>query len=587
MVNDKILEFYKEFQDEVLTYVKENSPISTNTAFKTLFLSYLTEAGETLVSDCMLVDFKKDSENMKLDGYAFSEYFRSLTLLVSKYQAKSIPEKIKKTEIDKLLKKVLKFYKTCGTNDFEALEESSDGYQAYKFIKSHKADIETVNIILLTNDETIRHIPNDVHYGKITVRFDVWDIERLYQSVLGGTAVERQLVVKLKKKYGESLPLIKVKGDNEIYDCYIGVISGELLARIYETEGQDLIQKNVRSFLQAIGKVNKGIKVSLANEPQMFMAYNNGISTIAESIAVDEGRSSGDIVNITEITGWQIVNGGQTTASIYNAYKAKLPLEQVNVQIKLSVIKQKDRAEEIIHNISKYANSQNKINMSDFNANDAYHVKMERLSRATPIPVAKGKSTDYWFYERARGQYLVELNRQPTAAAKKEFKSRCPKNRCISKTVAAKCVMTYRGYPDIVSKGLETSFIYFSDMVSKGEVPEPSEQSYIEMIAKVILFNSCDEIIKNLKFGGFKAQQDYYTVALFGKYYSDLFDPLEIWNRQSINAETAKTIEELAYFVWNHFQNPTVPGVNIGQWCKKEECWELLQARYENEYKQG
>ena len=587
MVNDKILEFHKEFQDEVLTYVKENSPISTNTAFKTLFLSYLTEAGETLVSDCMLVDFKKDSENMKLDGYAFSEYFRSLTLLVSKYQAKPIPEKIKKTEIDKLLKKVLKLYKTCGTNDFEALEESSDGYQAYKFIKGHKADIETVNIILLTNDETIRYIPDDVHYGKITVRFDVWDIERLYQSVLGGTAVERQLVVKLKKKYGESLPLIKVKGDNEIYDCYIGVISGELLARIYETEGQDLIQKNVRSFLQAIGKVNKGIKVSLANEPQMFMAYNNGISTIAESIAVDEGRSSGDIVNITEITGWQIVNGGQTTASIYNAYKAKLPLEQVNVQIKLSVIKQKDRAEEIIHNISKYANSQNKINMSDFNANDAYHVKMERLSRATPIPVAKGKSTDYWFYERARGQYLVELNRQPTAAAKKEFKSRCPKNRCISKTVAAKCVMTYRGYPDIVSKGLETSFIYFSDMVSKGEVPEPSEQSYIEMIAKVILFNSCDEIIKNLKFGGFKAQQDYYTVALFGKYYSDLFDPLEIWNRQSINAETAKTIEELAYFVWNHFQNPTVPGVNIGQWCKKEECWELLQARYENEYKQG
>ena len=587
MVNDKILEFYKEFQDEVLTYVKENSPISTNMAFKTLFLSYLTEAGETLVSDCMLVDFKKDSENMKLDGYAFSEYFRSLTLLVSKYQAKSIPEKIKKTEIDKLLKKVLKFYKTCGTNDFEALEESSDGYQAYKFIKGHKADIETVNIILLTNDETIRYIPDDVHYGKITVRFDVWDIERLYQSVLGGTAVERQLVVKLKKKYGESLPLIKVKGDNEIYDCYIGVISGELLARIYETEGQDLIQKNVRSFLQAIGKVNKGIKVSLANEPQMFMAYNNGISTIAESIDFDECRSSGDIVNITEITGWQIVNGGQTTASIYNAYKAKLPLEQVNVQIKLSVIKQKDRAEEIIHNISKYANSQNKINMSDFNANDAYHVKMERLSRATPIPVAKGKSTDYWFYERARGQYLVELNRQPTAVAKKEFKSRCPKNRCISKTVAAKCVMTYRGYPDIVSKGLETSFIYFSDMVSKGEVPEPSEQSYIEMIAKVILFNSCDEIIKNLKFGGFKAQQDYYTVALFGKYYSDLFDPLEIWNRQSINAETAKTIEELAYFVWNHFQNPTVPGVNIGQWCKKEECWELLQARYENEYKQG
>ena len=585
MLNEKILEFYQEFQDEIFEYVKDNNPVSTNTAFKTLFLSYLTEAGETLVSDCTLVDFKKDAENMKLDGYAFSEYFHSLTLLVSKYQAKSRPEKVKKTEIDKLLKKALKFYKTCGTDLFESLEESSDGYQAYEFIKAHKTDIETVNIVLLTNDETIQYVPDDTRHGKVTIRFDVWDIERLYQSVFGGAAVDRQLVVKLKKKYGASLPLIKVRCDNEIYDCYIGVISGELLARIYESEGQDLIQKNVRSFLQATGKVNKGIKLSLANEPQMFMAYNNGISTVADSIVIDEKETIGDVVAITEITGWQIVNGGQTTASIYNAYKSKLPLNQVNVQIKLSVIKKKDQEEEIIHNISKYANSQNKINMSDFNANDAYHVKMERLSRSIPIPVAKGKSTNYWFYERARGQYLVELNRQPTAAAKREFKSRCPKNRCISKTVAAKCMMAYQGYPDIVSKGLETSFVYFSDMLSKGEFPEPSEQSYIAMISKVILFNSCDEIIKNLKFGGFKAQQDYYTVALIGKYYSNLINPQEIWNNQAINVETAKVIEELAYFVWEHFQNPTVPGVNIGQWCKKEDCWELLQKRYEAKMK--
>lgn len=581
MLNEKIVEFYEEFQDEVSTYIKENGPVSTNTAFKSLFISYLTEAGETFVSDCTLVDFKKDGENMKLDGYTFNEYFRSLTLIVSKYQGKSKPEKVKKTEIDKLLKKVLKFYKTCGTDSFEALEESSDGYQAYEFIKKHKQDIETVKIILLTNDETVQYIPEDTRNGKVTISYDVWDIERLYQSVLGGQAVERQLVVKLKKKYSTSLPLIKVKGENDVYDCYIGVISGNLLARIYESEGQELIQKNVRSFLQATGKVNKGIKVSLANEPQMFMAYNNGISTVADSIVVENGLNDGGVVNITEITGWQIVNGGQTTASIYNAYKSKLPLDQVNVQIKLSVIKQKDQAEDIIHNISKYANSQNKINMSDFNANDTYHVKMERLSRSTPIPVIKGKSTDYWFYERARGQYLVELNRQPTVAAKREFKNRCPKKRCISKTVAAKCVMAYQGYPYIVSKGLETNFVFFSDKVSNGEFSEPSEQSYIEMISRVILFNSCDEIIKNLKFGGFKAQQDYYTVALIGKYHSDLINPQEIWNDQTINAETKILIEELALFVWNHFQNPTVSGVNIGQWCKKEECWDLLQKRYE------
>lgn len=581
MLNDKILEFYSELREEVQDYVKTNGPVSVNTAFKTLFLSYLTETGETLVSDCTLVDFKKDSENMRLDGYAFSEYFRSLTLLVSKYQAKAIPDKIKKTELDKLMRKAVKFYKTCQTNYFEELEEFSDGYQAYEFIKAHRADIETVNIIFLTNDEVVQFVPEDISYGKISIKFDVWDIERLYQSIFSGTAVERQLVIKLKKKYAAPLHLIKVNGSNDIYDCYIGVISGELLARIYKDEGQELIQKNVRSFLQATGKVNKGIKMSLASSPEMFMAYNNGISTVADSIVIDEASSHDDLVTITEITGWQIVNGGQTTASIYNAFQAKLPLEKVHVQIKLSVIKQKEQADGIIQNISKYANSQNKINMSDFNANDVYHVKMERLSRSTYIPVAKGKSTDQWFYERARGQYLVELSRQPTKAAKDQFKSRCPKNRCISKTVAAKCVMAWSGYPYIVSKGLETNFVFFSDMVSKGEFPEPSEQSYIEMISRVILFNRCDDIIKSLKFGGFKAQQDYYTVALIGKYYSDLINPQEIWNNQDINAETAKIIETLAYFVWEHFQNPSVPGVNIGQWCKKEDCWELLQKRFE------
>lgn len=581
MLNDKVVEFYGELREEVQEFVKNNGPVSINTAFKSLFLSYLTEAGETLVSDCTLVDFKKDAENMRLDGYAFSEYFHSLTLLVSKYQSKVLPEKIKKTEIDKLLRKAVKFYKTCQTDYFDDLEESSDGYQAYKFIKDHKADIETVNIILITNDETIQFIPEDAVIGKVSIKFDVWDIERLYQSVFSGTAIERQLVVRLKKKYNAPLPLIKVKGDNEIYDCYIGVISGELLARIYKDEGQDLIQKNVRSFLQATGKVNKGIKISLANEPEMFMAYNNGISTVADSIVIDENNSTEGLVTITEITGWQIVNGGQTTASIYNAFQAKLPLDEVNVQIKLSVIKSKDQAEDIIHNISKYANSQNKINMSDFNANDAYHVKMERLSRSTYIPVVKGKSLDLWFYERARGQYLVELSRQPTKSAKEQFKTHCPKSRCVSKTVAAKCVMAWKGFPEIVSKGLETNFIFFSDLISKGEFPEPTEQSYIEMISRVILFNRCDDIIKNLRFGGFKAQQNYYTVALVGKYYSYLINPQEIWNNQDINGETAKIIEKLAYFVWDHFQNPTVPGVNIGQWCKKEDCWELLQKRFE------
>lgn len=580
MLNDRIIEFYGELRDEVQEYVKTHVAVSVNAAFKTVFLSYLTEIGETLVSDCTIVDFKKDGANMRLDGYSFSEYFQSLTLLVSKYETKAIPEKLWKTEIDKLLKKAVKFYKTCFTDYFENLEESSDGYEAFAFVKGHKSDIETVNIILITNNEAVPFVPEDMSYGKISIKFDVWDIERLYQSTFMGNAIERQTVIRLKNKYSAPLTLIKVDSDNEVYDCYIGVVSGLLLAQIYKDEGQDLIQKNVRSFLQATGKVNKGIKASLTTEPEMFMAYNNGISTVADSIVIDEKLSTDSVVTIKEITGWQIVNGGQTTASIYNAYQAKLPLEKVNVQIKLSVIKASDKAEDIIHNISKYANSQNKINMSDFNANDVYHVKMERISRNTYIPVEKGKSLNQWFYERARGQYFVELNRQPTAAAKKQFKERCSKGRCVSKTVAAKCIMAWMGYPHIVSKGLETNFVYFSDMISGGKIPEPTEQSYIAMIAKVILFNQCDKIVAGLKFGGFKAQQNYYTVALIGQFYSELLDAQAVWINQNISADLAGVIEDVSYKVWRHFQRPSIPGVNIGQWCKREDCWELLKQRF-------
>lgn len=581
MLSSKILEFYTDLREEVMEGVKNRDYESTNAAFKNVFLSYLLETGETVLSDCQFVDFKKDADKIRLDGYSFSDYFNSLTLLVSLFEPKPMPGTIRKTEIEKQLKKALKFYKCCSTDYFQEIEESGEGYQAYEFIDSHKKEIESVTIVLITNNEAIPFVPEDNKAGRIPVKYDVWDIERLYNAVFTGENVYHPTTIKLKSKYKAPLTMIRVPAKNETYDCFVGIISGQTLASVYKDEGQDLIQKNVRSFLQATGKVNKGIKNSLAKNPEMFMAYNNGISTIADSIMIDEALSSESVVTINDITGWQIVNGGQTTASIYNAMQSKLPLDDVFVQIKLTVLKQHGNDEEIIHNISQYANSQNKINMSDFNANDPYHVNMERISRTTYIPVERGKGTEQWFYERARGQYLVEVNRQPTPSAKRQFQAKCPKSRCISKTVAAKCVMAWKGYPDIVSKGLETNFVFFSEKIQSGEIPPPSTASYIEMISTVILFNTCDKIINNLKYGGFKAQQDYYTVALLGKYYSDLVDPQRIWERQALTEELIAIIPSIADLVWDHFQKPTVPGVNIGQWCKKEDCWELLQERFE------
>lgn len=577
MITIQMEEFNKELVEEVREY-SLNNKISMEDSFTTIFSSYVIDAGESFLANCNIFSYKKSNEKMKINGYSYDEYFQTLTLVISDYNNRDATDKIGKTEINKEVKLATKFFRNCKTDYFINIEESSEGYQVYEFVKQNMLNIENIKVILLTNKEAVNYIPKDIKIDNIVVKFDVWDLERICQYIFQNK-VQEDLVIRFQKKYNYNLQMIKVEDSNEIYDCYIGIIPGNYLANIYKDEGQRLIEKNVRSFLQATGKINKGLKETLSKEPQMFMAYNNGISTVAEDIVLDEEKSTDKVVTIKELLNWQIVNGGQTTASIYNALQNKLDLENVSVQMKLTVIKDKEKSQEIIKNISKYANSQNKINMSDFSANDEYHIKMERLSRKVYVPSEKGKSNNRWFYERARGQYMVELNRQPTTAMKRKFKEMNPKSQCISKTVAAKCIMAWMKYPHIVSKGLETNFIKFSEMVKNNEIKDPNEESYISMISKVILFQECDRIVTNQKFGGYKAQVNYYTIALLSEFYENQIDDEEIWRKQAIPADISLIIEELVLKVWKHFMNPEVKGINITQWCKKEECWNLLKKR--------
>lgn len=586
MENHELNDFNREFIEEVKEYAAENSE-HTESAFTSVFLSYLSDFGETKTADAEVSYCIKESEKFKVNAFAYSEYFQSLTLIVSCYEKNGKIERLNKLDTAKICRQASKFYKLCCASNsiFDEMEESSNEYVLYEFIKSHKDNVENLYIILLTNKLVNGDLPEDTMINKTAVKYDVWDIERLVQAVYQRKETEK-LVIRFKNKYRYRLQLIKVPQKSEIYDCYVGYISGSCLAEIYRDEGQRLIEKNVRSFLQATGKVNKGIRDTLRSDPAMFMAYNNGISTIAEQVIIDENESTDDFIIIKELVGWQIVNGGQTTASIYAALQNKVDLSNVNVQMKLTVIKSDEQMDTLISSISRFANSQNKITMSDFSANDDFHIKLEQLSRRVYIPVEKGKSSQRWFYERARGQYSVEVNRQLTAASKKKYKEQNPKNKCISKTVAAKCTMCWLKHPDIVSKGLETNFIKYSSMIQDGEIEAPNEEFYCDMIAQVILFQQCDKIVDAQNFGGYKAQINYYTIALLAEFYSDKVDFKYIWQHQNISPETAQLLEDICYKVWNHFMNPktnNAKGVNVTQWCKKEECWTLLKERFLND----
>lgn len=580
MVTEQMRQFNEELIEEVREY-KNNDKCSTEDAFTNVFSTYVIDAGESFMNNCNIMSYKKDFEKAKINGYVYDEYFQTLTLVVSVFENRAEVAKMGKTDITKYSKQATKFYRMCKAGYFENVEETDPGYIISEYINGYEREIENIRVILMTNRETTPDIPDSVKIDKVMVKFDVWDLERVCQSLYQKKSHE-DLVVRFQNKYNSPLKMIKVKQENDIYDCFIGVISGQCLAEVYRDEGQRLIEKNVRSFLQATGKINQGIKNTLQNEPEMFMTYNNGISTTAKSIIIDEEKSDDTFVVIKEVTDWQIVNGGQTTASIYNALQTGIDISSVNVQMKLTVIRDESKTEEMVSYISKYANSQNKINMSDFSANDSYHVEMERLSRKIYVPVANGKSTQRWYYERARGQYMVDVNRQPTSSLKKKFKELNPKAMCISKTVAAKCMMAWMKYPHVVSKGLETNFIEYSAMIKRGEVPEPTEETYISMISKVILFKECDKLVAKQNFGGYKAQINYYTIALLAEFFSNKVVDEQIWKMQAISPELSLLIEELILVVWNHFMNPEVKGINITQWCKKEDCWKLLKNRYKN-----
>ena len=580
MITDQMRQFNEELIEEVREY-RENEKCSTEDAFTSVFSSYVIDAGESFLNNCNVLSYRKEYEKAKINAYVYDEYFQTLTLVVSVFENRTDISKMGKVDINKYVKQATKFYRMCKSGYFDDVEETDPGYIIAEYISDYEREIENIKVVLLTNKETVPEIPESIKIDKISVKFDVWDLERICQSLYRNKSHE-DLVIRFQNKYNNPLKMIKVKQDTDVYDCYIGVISGQCLAEIYRDEGQKLIEKNVRSFLQATGKINQGIKKTLIEEPEMFMTYNNGISTTAKSIVIDEEKSDEDFVVIKEIVDWQIVNGGQTTASIHNALQTGVDISQVNVQIKLTVIREQSKTEEMVGFISKYANSQNKINMSDFSANDPYHIEMARLSEKIYVPSENGKSTLRWYYERARGQYMVDVNRQPTPAAKKRFKEVSPKSMCISKTVAAKCMMAWMRYPNVVSKGLETNFIGFSAMIKNGDVPEPSQDSYISMISKVILFKECDKLVAKQNFGGYKAQINYYVIALLAEFHSDEVDDMDIWKRQSISPELSIRLEKLILKVWNHFMNPEVVGINITQWCKKEDCWKLLKTRYKN-----
>ena len=356
------------------------------------------------------------------------------------------------------------------------------------------------------------------------------------------------------------------------------------MADIYDKYGSKLLEGNVRSFLSTKVAVNKKIRGTILNNPQMFFAFNNGISATAMDVEIEDtnhGRF------ITFVRDFQIINGGQTTASISNArYKDKADLSSIFVQMKLTSIDEStpEESDELIRNISRSSNSQNKVSDADFFASHPFHRRMEQISRHLFAPASEGAQYETkWFYERARGQYLQEQMRL-TPAKKKQFELQHPKNKVIKKTDLAKVQNTWRGFPQVVSKGAQTNFNSFAEYIDEqwnANEEQFNERYFQTTAALILLFQYLEKTIPKQPWyeGGYRANIIYYTLAQFrrllhSQYQGQELDLMLIWNRQSVPEQVGTVLIALAELVLLRITDPSRKVANVTQWCKRNDCWE-------------
>ncbi len=560
--------FYEEFREQI-EIVKGNSDYGWEEQdfFTAVILEYLEDVGET--DSPIICPYR--AHGIQLNAYCFGEEYASLNIYVSVYYPEKTAKTASKTDIDAALKRAMQVYRRATNDLYTTFERDNETYEFAHSVFEHKEDIKTVNIIALTNGNC-KPIPfKKVMIGEAEVSFNIWDMDRLYRCMSSGKMRET-IEIDFGSQFGNRIPCL-VNTSCVDYEAYLAIIPGDILASIYSEHGSRLLEKNVRSFLQVKGAVNKGIRDTLRNEPEMFLAYNNGISVTAESIAIEKEDNGSSY--ISKIRDMQIVNGGQTTASIYNITKEKnaaVDLSKVFVQMKISVIKNEDKMDEIVHKISECANTQNKIQMADFSSNDPFNRKLEELSRIIWAPAIAGQKSKNWFFERARGQYADMLSREGTPAKRKAFKDTHP---LFTKTDMAKYENTWNQMPYYVSEGAQKNFKRFMVGVKDRGNFLPDERYYQLLVAKAILYRRTEKLVQEQKYGGYRANIVTYTLALISHKTAQRVNLEKIWKDQELSEELEHEIVRISSAVQQYITNP--PGnANVGEYCKRKACWDGL-----------
>lgn len=584
----EMMDYLSDFNSSVAAAAQADGNF-TVAAFLDVAAERLADAQE--VTDLQPSPFEgvgSAGRRLRIDGVVVDEADNSLVLLVGEYRDGVELTRLTTTDAKRLFQAVQAFVEDSVSGRLAgSLEESSEAYRTAMLIKRLLPTVARIRFYLVTNalmSERIKDFPPS-KFGATVVTYHIWDIARFMQAHLAINGRE-DIVIDLTEWMPDGLSCLPGGPTEDGFQTFLAVVPGSVMAGIFARHGSRLLEGNVRSFLSARGRVNKAMRATLAQEPHLFLAYNNGLTSTAASVQID---ATDGLSRITSITDLQIVNGGQTTASLaaYDRESAGGNLDGVFVQMKLVVIDPAAYAN-LVPNIARYANSQNRISDADFFSNSPYHRRLEDLSRRLIAPARFGTQQETrWFYERARGQYLNEKSRR-TPADRRKFEIQNPRNQVLTKTDLAKFAMSWDMRPHDVSLGAQKNFLKFADVATSlwDAHPDDVNESYFKMlIAKGILFHAVHKRIGEQPWyvSGYLANLTTYSVAKLAELIAKqapghYLDFASIWATQAVTSTILDQIDSISKAVQGVLTSTTRGVQNVTEWAKKPDCWTQVRT---------
>jgi hypothetical protein len=520
--------------------------------------------------------------DLRISGFATSDDRTMLDVFVTLYHGEDSPVRVSSTTCMNTANQALSFLLEAGSGNLENRTAPTHCIsELVGWIRGNWSQLDRIRIMVLTDGTTETHAftPQEV-LGKV-IRIEVTDPGQMLRQLQEGGRVE--IWVDLCKVTEDPLPCVVVTEPSAQYDYALTALPGWLLKDLYMRYGPRVLEANVRTYLGDKKPVNRGIADTLRQEPEHFLAFNNGLVIVCDEARF--ARRADGSMGLAALKGLQIVNGGQTTSSIYftaREYPDEVDLSRVMVPAKIVIPKTDDEEvrERLIGSVSRYANSQTAVKMSDLSANRPFHRQLEVLADTTLCP----GGTSRWFYERAAGAYQLMLLRDArTSAEKAALQRRIPAKQRLGKTDVAKFHESWRGLPHQVAQGAEKNFRAFMEALDEDPSPVPTpltESWYQNLIAKVILFRSLEAAIKGPSmrdvfrqgYGNVAA----YTIAALSNHWGDRIDLEQIWREQAVSPGLLERLVEWAKVVNSAFIR-VGEGRQFSEVAKNPDTWRIVR----------